>query len=91
MGPGSGDERQLTTDPNALMAENLIDGYWLFVNPILLGQGFPLFKNIDDQERYRDKPKPMRGCACLQLPAAAISAADKFLWHDALDCNDRFM
>jgi dihydrofolate reductase len=34
---------------HALMAENLIDGYWLFVNPILLGQGFPLFKNINDQ------------------------------------------
>ena len=34
---------------HALMAENLIDGYWLFVNPILLGQGFPLFKNIHDQ------------------------------------------
>jgi dihydrofolate reductase len=34
---------------HALMAENLIDGYWLFVNPILLGQGIPLFKNINDQ------------------------------------------
>jgi dihydrofolate reductase len=34
---------------HSLMAENLIDGYWLFVNPILLGQGFPLFKNINDQ------------------------------------------
>jgi dihydrofolate reductase len=27
---------------------NLIDEYWLFVNPILLGQGIPLFKNIKD-------------------------------------------
>lgn len=34
---------------HALMAENLIDGYWLFVNPILLGQGIPLFKNINDR------------------------------------------
>lgn len=34
---------------HALMSENLIDGYWLFVNPILLGQGIPLFKNIHDQ------------------------------------------
>ena len=31
---------------HALMAENLIDGYWLFVNPIILGEGIPLFKNI---------------------------------------------
>ncbi len=31
---------------HSLMAENLIDDYWLFVNPILLGQGIPVFKNI---------------------------------------------
>jgi dihydrofolate reductase len=34
---------------HALMAENLIDDYWLFVNPILLGQGKPLFKNIKER------------------------------------------
>lgn len=34
---------------HALMAENLIDEYWLFVNPILLGLGIPLFKNIQDK------------------------------------------
>lgn len=28
---------------------NLIDGYWLFVNPIILGKGIPLFKNIQDK------------------------------------------
>ena len=31
---------------HALMEQNLIDGYWLFVNPVVLGQGIPLFKNI---------------------------------------------
>jgi len=31
---------------HALLAENLIDEFWIFVNPILLGQGIPLFKNI---------------------------------------------
>lgn len=31
---------------HSLMAENLIDDYWLFINPILLGEGIPLFKSI---------------------------------------------
>jgi dihydrofolate reductase len=31
---------------HSLMAENLIDEYWLFVNPILLGEGIPLFRDI---------------------------------------------
>jgi dihydrofolate reductase len=32
---------------HSLMKEDLIDGYWLFFNPILLGKGIPLFNNID--------------------------------------------
>ena len=31
------------TATHALIQENLIDGYWLFVNPIILGEGIPLF------------------------------------------------
>lgn len=29
-----------------LMEENLIDDYWLFINPILLGDGIPMFSSI---------------------------------------------
>lgn len=34
---------------HALMELNAIDGFWLFVNPIVLGKGIPLFKNINDK------------------------------------------
>lgn len=34
---------------HALIQLNLIDGYWLFVNPIVLGQGVPLFADIKDK------------------------------------------
>lgn len=37
------------TATHALMQQNLIDGYWLFVNPIILGQGIPLFTGIKDK------------------------------------------
>jgi dihydrofolate reductase len=30
----------------SLLNEGLIDEFWLFVNPIILGEGMPLFKNI---------------------------------------------
>lgn len=31
---------------HSLIQLNLIDGYWLFVNPVILGRGIPLFTNI---------------------------------------------
>lgn len=31
---------------HSLMAEGLIDDYWLFVNPILLGRGIPVFQGL---------------------------------------------
>lgn len=49
---GAGSEILMFGSPtatHALMAENLIDEYWLFINPILLGHGIPLFKNINDR------------------------------------------
>ncbi|WP_324722617.1 dihydrofolate reductase family protein [Lelliottia sp. JS-SCA-14] len=53
---------------HALMAENLIDEYWLFVNPILLGQGIPLFKNIKERTSLRLVKSQVfpSGVACLQ-------------------------
>lgn len=34
------------TATHALMELDVIDGYWLFVNPIILGEGIPLFDGI---------------------------------------------
>jgi dihydrofolate reductase len=46
---GEGKEIVMFGSPSvahALMAENQIDDYWLFINPILLGEGIPLFRDI---------------------------------------------
>ncbi len=34
---------------HSLMSLNLIDEYWLMVNPVILGQGIPLFSDIKDK------------------------------------------
>jgi len=38
---------------HSLIQLNLIDGYWLFVNPIILGQGIPLFVDIKDKIKLK--------------------------------------
>jgi len=49
---GAGKEIIIFGSPTAahsLMAAKLIDDYWLFVNPVLLGQGIPLFHDIQEK------------------------------------------
>src|SRR6185369_9329747 len=41
------------TATHSLIQLNLIDGYWLFVNPIILGRGIPLFINIKDKIKLK--------------------------------------
>jgi dihydrofolate reductase len=41
------------TATHSLLQENLIDGYWLFVNPIILGEGIPLFAGIKDPVKLK--------------------------------------
>lgn len=38
------------TAAHSLLAENLIDECWLFINPVLLGEGIPVFKNIKERQ-----------------------------------------
>ena len=37
------------TSVHAFLDAGLIDEFWLFVNPVLLGAGIPLFKNVQQQ------------------------------------------
>lgn len=37
------------TATHSLIQLGLIDGYWLFVNPVILGQGIPLFTGIKNK------------------------------------------
>jgi dihydrofolate reductase len=41
------------TATHSLIQQNLIDGYWLFINPIILGQGIPLFTDIKDKIKLK--------------------------------------
>ncbi|CAN5414643.1 dihydrofolate reductase family protein [soil metagenome] len=41
------------TATHSLMQLNLIDGYWLFVNPVILGQGIPLFTDIKEKIKLK--------------------------------------
>jgi dihydrofolate reductase len=41
------------TATHSLIEQNLIDGYWLFVNPIILGRGIPLFTNIKEKIKLK--------------------------------------
>lgn len=53
---GAGSEILVFGSPTAthsLIQQNLIDGYWLFVNPIILGQGIPLFTGIEEKTRLK--------------------------------------
>lgn len=36
-----------------LMPLNLIDGYWIFINPVIFGQGIPLFKGLDNLSKLK--------------------------------------
>jgi dihydrofolate reductase len=38
---------------HSLSADQLIDEYWLFLNPVLLGQGIPLFKESKEQSKLK--------------------------------------
>ena len=44
------------TATHSLIQQNLIDGFWLFVNPIILGQGITLFADIKNKIKLQLLP-----------------------------------
>lgn len=41
------------TTAHTLLAEKLVDECWLFINPVLLGEGVPVFKNVRDKQTLK--------------------------------------
>lgn len=56
------------TTAHSLLAENLIDECWLFINPVLLGDGIPVFKGIKEREQLKLMKTHVfsSGVVCLQ-------------------------
>ena len=53
---------------HSLIQLNLIDGYWLFVNPIILGRGIPLFADIKDKIKLKLLPTTQQfSCGVTEL------------------------
>jgi dihydrofolate reductase len=48
------------TATHSLMQLGLIDGYWLFLNPVILGQGIPLFTDIKDKIKLKPLTAPQQ-------------------------------
>jgi dihydrofolate reductase len=44
------------TPTHSLIQLNLIDGFWLFMNPVILGRGVPLFTDIENKIKLKLLP-----------------------------------
>lgn len=55
------------TATHALMQLGLIDGYWLFVNPVILGKGIPLFTGIEDKVKLKLLGTRRFDCGVIEL------------------------
>lgn len=51
----------------ALLNQGLIDEFWLFVNPIILGQGRPLFKDVAETTKLRMVESKTFSCGVIAL------------------------
>lgn len=52
---------------HSLLGLDLIDEFWLFVNPVLIGQGIPLFKNVNHKIELDLLESKTFGCGVIAL------------------------
>ena len=55
------------TATHSLIQLNLIDGYWLFVNPVILGRGIPLFIDINEKIKLKLLTTRQFKCGVIEL------------------------
>ncbi len=55
------------TAVHSLMRFNLIDEYWLFVNPVILGNGIPMFTKLEHQIDLKINESKIFPCGVMAL------------------------
>lgn len=58
---------------HGLLSANLVDDFWLFVNPVLLGKGIPMFKGVEQtiQLELKENTSFKSGVTCLHYQRKA--------------------
>jgi dihydrofolate reductase len=55
------------TASHSLLSHGLIDEFWLFINPVLLGQGIPLFKEVTEMIKLKFSGSKTFSCGVIAL------------------------
>lgn len=61
------------TASHSLLGLGLIDEFWVFVNPVLLGQGIPLFKDITETTKLNLLETKTFACGVIALHYEKVS------------------
>ena len=57
----------------SLLELGLIDAFWVFVNPVLLGKGMPLFKNVTETTKLKLVESKTFSCGVMALHYERVS------------------